>query len=72
MAHHDALHDRLFGWYIWDGNRSFDVIRKGQRISINVPTIDLINEVVGIGDRSGVELGRARRCRNNFHDRRAR
>ena len=46
----------LFGCYIWDGNHSFEMIRKSKECVINVPTIDLVNEVVGIGNCSGEEI----------------
>lgn len=42
----------LFGCYIWDGNYSFDMIRRSKECVINVPTTDLANEAVGIGNCS--------------------
>src|SRR6266436_7461578 len=43
----------LFGCYIWDGNHSFEMIRRSKECVINLPTTDLANEVVGIGNCSG-------------------
>ncbi|MDX6501477.1 MAG: hypothetical protein QOG23_4737 [Blastocatellia bacterium] len=40
----------LFGCYIWDGNHSFEMIRRSKECVINIPTTDLVNEVVGIGN----------------------
>ena len=33
----------LFGCYIWDGNHSFEMIRKSKQCVINLPTADLLN-----------------------------
>jgi flavin reductase (DIM6/NTAB) family NADH-FMN oxidoreductase RutF len=46
----------LFGCYIWSGNHSFKMIRKAKECVINIPTIDLVNEVVGIGNSGGEKL----------------
>src|ERR1700742_2656392 len=46
----------LFGCYIWDGNHSFEMIRRSKECVINVPTVDLIDEVVGIGNTSGSKV----------------
>jgi len=46
----------LFGCYIWDQNHSFDLIRKSRQCVINLPTFDLLNKVIGIGNCSGVEV----------------
>ncbi len=43
----------LFGTYIWDGNHSFEMLRRSRECVINVPTVDLIEKVVGIGNSSG-------------------
>src|SRR5258706_4346925 len=39
----------LFACYIWDGNHSFEMIRRSKQCVINIPTTDLVNEAVGIG-----------------------
>jgi len=46
----------LFGCYIWDGNHSFEMIRRSKACVINLPTTDLANEVVGIGNCSGDKI----------------
>jgi flavin reductase (DIM6/NTAB) family NADH-FMN oxidoreductase RutF len=37
-------------------NHSFEMIRRSQECVINVPTADLVNEVIGIGNCSGAEV----------------
>jgi flavin reductase (DIM6/NTAB) family NADH-FMN oxidoreductase RutF len=51
----------LFGCYIWDGNHSFEMIRKARECVINIPTVDLVNEVVGIGNSTGEKLDKFRK-----------
>jgi len=46
----------LVGCYIWDGNHSFEMIRRSKECVINVPTTDLTEEVVRIGNSSGAEI----------------
>jgi flavin reductase (DIM6/NTAB) family NADH-FMN oxidoreductase RutF len=46
----------LFGCYIWEGNHSFEMIRRSKQCVINIPTTDLLNEVIGIGNCSGNEI----------------
>lgn len=46
----------LFGCYIWDQNHSFEMIRRSQQCVINVPTVDLADQVVGIGNTSGASI----------------
>lgn len=45
----------LFGCYIWDENFSRRLILKSQECVVNLPTIDLIDAVIGIGNRHGCE-----------------
>jgi flavin reductase (DIM6/NTAB) family NADH-FMN oxidoreductase RutF len=45
----------LFGCIISNANHSFDLIRKSGECVINVPTVDIIDTVVGIGNCSGAE-----------------
>lgn len=51
-----AFSPSLVGCYIWDQNHSFELIRKSKECVINLPTTDLINEAVGIGNCSGNEV----------------
>ncbi len=46
----------LFGCYIWDRNYSQGMVRKSRECVINLPTTDLTDEVVGIGNCSGAEV----------------
>jgi flavin reductase (DIM6/NTAB) family NADH-FMN oxidoreductase RutF len=43
----------LVGCYIWDQNHSFSLIRKSRACVINVPTADLIDAVIGVGNTHG-------------------
>lgn len=45
----------LLGCVIAAGNHSFELIRKSRECVINLPTVTLIDEVVGIGNCSGKE-----------------
>src|ERR1700741_2111314 len=46
----------LFACYIWDGNHSFEMIRKSRECVINIPTVDLVDKVVGVGNCTGSKL----------------
>jgi flavin reductase (DIM6/NTAB) family NADH-FMN oxidoreductase RutF len=46
----------LFGCYIWDGNHSFEMIRRSKECVINVPTAHLVEQVVGIGNCTGRDV----------------
>jgi flavin reductase (DIM6/NTAB) family NADH-FMN oxidoreductase RutF len=56
MGWHMMLEYDQIGCYIWDENHSFDLIRKSKQCVINLPTIDLIDTIVGIGNSSGAEI----------------
>ena len=43
----------LVGCYIWDENHSFSLIRRSRECVINVPTVDLIDAVIGVGNSHG-------------------
>lgn len=43
----------LIGCYIWEGNRSHEMIRRSGECVINIPTVDLVNKVIQIGNRHG-------------------
>jgi flavin reductase (DIM6/NTAB) family NADH-FMN oxidoreductase RutF len=45
----------LFACYIWDANHSFEMIRRSKQCVINLPTTDLLNEVIDIGNCSGTD-----------------
>jgi flavin reductase (DIM6/NTAB) family NADH-FMN oxidoreductase RutF len=46
----------LFACYIWDSNHSFEMMRRSRQCVINLPTTDLINQAVGIGNCSGKKV----------------
>ncbi|MBV8838567.1 MAG: flavin reductase family protein [Alphaproteobacteria bacterium] len=43
----------LIGCYIWTENHSFELIRKSRACIFNVPTVDIAETVVRIGNTSG-------------------
>lgn len=45
----------LFGCYIWPGNHSYDLLRKSRQCVINLPTFELLDTTVAIGNCSGAE-----------------
>jgi len=61
-------HDHVAGTWCWNSlpplvaccisnaNHSFEMIRRSQECVINVPTTDLVNEVIGIGNCSGAQV----------------
>jgi len=46
----------LIGCYIWDANHSYEMIRRSKECVINIPTLDLANKVVAIGNSSGTDI----------------
>lgn len=51
-----AFTPALFGCYIWDRNHSFEMLRKSKECVINLPTIELADEAVGIGNSTGARV----------------
>jgi flavin reductase (DIM6/NTAB) family NADH-FMN oxidoreductase RutF len=43
----------LVGCFVWDQNHSHELIRKSKQAVINVPTYDLIDQVIAIGNLHG-------------------
>src|SRR5689334_5726723 len=43
----------LVGCFIWDQNYSYDLIRRSKECVINVPTAELLDIVIGIGNTHG-------------------
>ena len=43
----------LIGCFIWDQNHSHSLIRKSRECVINIPTFDMIETVIGIGNCHG-------------------
>src|SRR5215475_14339843 len=46
----------LIGCYIWTENFSFDLIRRSRECVFNVPTVDIAETVVRIGNSSGSDI----------------
>jgi flavin reductase (DIM6/NTAB) family NADH-FMN oxidoreductase RutF len=46
----------LIGCYIWSENFSFELIRKSRECVFNVPTVDIAETVVRIGNSSGRDI----------------
>jgi len=46
----------LIGCYIWSENRSFELVRKSKQCVINIPTVELAETVVAIGNTSGRDI----------------
>ena len=46
----------LVGCYIWDANHSHDMIRRSKECVINIPTVDIAETVVRIGNTDGDEV----------------
>src|ERR1700721_424097 len=53
----------LIGCVIAENNVSFEMVRKSRECVINVPTVDLVDQVVGIGNYSGDEVDKFKRFR---------
>jgi flavin reductase (DIM6/NTAB) family NADH-FMN oxidoreductase RutF len=51
----------LIGCYIWSENHSFGMIRASKECVINIPTVDIAEQVVGIGNTTGSEVDKVRR-----------
>lgn len=55
LGWHMMLGYDLVGSYIWDANRSHALARRSRECTLNLPTADLLDAVVGIGNCSSVE-----------------
>jgi flavin reductase (DIM6/NTAB) family NADH-FMN oxidoreductase RutF len=51
-----AFEPALIGCYIWSANHSYEMIRRSGECVINIPTFDLAETAVGIGNTSGAEI----------------
>ncbi len=48
----------LVGCYVWTENHSFNMIRRSKECIINIPTVEIANKVVAIGNCSGKEVNK--------------
>lgn len=46
----------LVGCYIWTGNHSYELIRSSGQCVINVPTVELVDQVVSVGNSTGAAV----------------
>ena len=46
----------LVGFYITPANHSFELIKKSKECVINIPTVELIEKVIGIGNTTGADI----------------
>jgi flavin reductase (DIM6/NTAB) family NADH-FMN oxidoreductase RutF len=46
----------LVGCFIWDENHSFTLIRRSKECVINIPTFDMIDAVIGVGNTHGTNV----------------
>jgi len=55
LGWHMMLEYDVVGCYVWDANHSFELFRRSKECVINVPTRDLLDAVVRIGNCHGTE-----------------
>jgi flavin reductase (DIM6/NTAB) family NADH-FMN oxidoreductase RutF len=58
MGWHMMMEYSLIGCYIWTEDHSFDMVRKSKECVINIPTVDLAETVVKIGNCSGRDVNK--------------
>ena len=55
LGWHMMLEYSVVGCYVWDANHSFELFRRSKQCVINVPTRELLDTVVRIGNCHGTE-----------------
>jgi flavin reductase (DIM6/NTAB) family NADH-FMN oxidoreductase RutF len=55
LGWHMMLEYSVVGCYVWDANESFELFRRSKQCVINVPTRELVDTVVRIGNCHGSE-----------------
>jgi flavin reductase (DIM6/NTAB) family NADH-FMN oxidoreductase RutF len=53
MGWHMMMEYTRVGCFIWDQNHTFELVRRSKECVINVPTADMIDAVIGIGNVHG-------------------
>lgn len=61
LGWHMMLGYDLVGSYIWDANHSHALARRSRECTLNLPTADLLDAVVGIGNCSSREVDKFER-----------
>ena len=51
----------LFGCYIWEENHSYQMLRRAKACVVNLPTVDLVDTVIGIGNCHGADVDKFQR-----------
>ena len=46
----------LIGCYIFEGNHSFEMLRRSRECVTNIPTVDIKDVVVGVGNSTGANM----------------
>jgi flavin reductase (DIM6/NTAB) family NADH-FMN oxidoreductase RutF len=55
LGWHMMLEYNVVGCYVWDANHSFELFRRSKQCVINVPTLELLDTVVRVGNAHGTE-----------------
>lgn len=63
LGWHMMLEYNVVGCYVWDANHSFELFRRSKQCVINVPTRELVDTVVRIGNVHGTEVDKFTRFR---------
>jgi flavin reductase (DIM6/NTAB) family NADH-FMN oxidoreductase RutF len=58
MGWHMMMDYTRVGCFIWDQNHSYSLIRQSKECVINVPTYDMINAVIDIGNSHGPDVNK--------------
>ena len=53
MGWHMMMEYTRVGCFIWDQNHSYDVVRKSKQCVINLPTVDMLDAVIDVGNTHG-------------------
>ena len=61
LGWHMMLGYDLVGTYVWEDNHSHALARRSRECTLNVPGVDLLDAVVGIGNCSSREVDKFRR-----------
>ena len=61
MGWHMMLGFDRIGFYVWEENHSFEMIRRSKQCVINLPTLAMIDAVVDIGNCSGRDVDKFER-----------
>jgi flavin reductase (DIM6/NTAB) family NADH-FMN oxidoreductase RutF len=56
MGWHMMMEYTLVGCFIWDQNYSHEMIRRSKECVINVPTFEMIDTIIGIGNCHGSDV----------------